>query len=49
MMRKETHKLGARKGLLIGEDEQAQGTVTIKDMVTGDAQTVAQAGLLEYI
>lgn len=48
MMRK-AHKLGARKVLLIGEDEQAQGTVTIKDMVTGDAQTVAQAGLLEYI
>lgn len=49
MMRK-ANKMGAHSVMLVGEDEQAQGTVTIKDMQTGESQTVKQvdaAGLLK--
>lgn len=48
MMRK-ANKMGAQAVLLIGSDEQNQGTVTFKDMQSGESQIVKQiqvAGLL---
>lgn len=49
MMRK-ANKMGAEAVLLLGSDEQNQGTVTFKDMQSGESQTVKQvdvAGLLK--
>lgn len=49
MMRK-ANKMGADSVLLIGSDELANGTVTVKDMQSGESQTVKQfevAGLLK--
>lgn len=38
-------KNGARIALILGEDEIANGTVTVKELVTGEQQTLAQSGL----
>ena len=49
MMRK-ANKMGAEAVLLLGTDEQSQGTVTFKDMQSGESQAVKQidvAGLLK--
>ncbi|MCK4499680.1 histidine--tRNA ligase [Candidatus Babeliales bacterium] len=42
-MMKKANKMGAKHVLIIGEDEQAFGNVTVKDMVSGANQTVAQS------
>ncbi|MFT6765782.1 MAG: histidyl-tRNA synthetase [Alteromonas naphthalenivorans] len=41
MMRK-SNKMGAQAVLLLGSDEQAQGTVMFKDMQSGESQAVKQ-------
>ena len=38
-------KNGARIALILGEDEIANGTVTVKELATGEQQTLAQSGL----
>ncbi|HHE4650544.1 TPA: histidine--tRNA ligase [Morganella morganii] len=38
-------KNGARIALILGEDEIANGTVTVKELTTGEQQTLAQSGL----
>lgn len=38
-------KNGARIALILGEDEIANGTVTVKELATGEQQTLAQCGL----
>lgn len=38
-------KNGARIALILGEDEIANGTVTLKELATGEQQTLAQSGL----
>ncbi|EPL8092765.1 histidine--tRNA ligase [Morganella morganii] len=38
-------KNGARIALILGEDEIANGTVTVKELATGEQQTLTQSGL----
>ncbi|WP_025152113.1 histidine--tRNA ligase [Morganella morganii] len=38
-------KNGARIALILGEDEIANGTVTVKELASGEQQTLAQSGL----
>ena len=42
---KKAHNLGASIVLLLGEDEQNNNTVTVKNMVTGEEQVVPQSDL----
>ncbi len=48
MMRK-ANKLGAKFCLILGSQEQADKTVTIKNMVTGESVTVAQTHIVQYL
>jgi histidyl-tRNA synthetase len=48
MMRK-ANKLGAKYCLLLGEDEQAKREVTVKNMVTGQEERLAQTALVGYL
>jgi histidyl-tRNA synthetase len=48
MMRK-AQKLGADHVLILGEQEQAHGTVTVKNMVTADQATIKQTELIRYL
>lgn len=48
MMRK-ANKLGARYCLLLGEDEQAKREVTVKNMMTGHEERIAQTALVGYL
>ncbi len=43
------NKVGARTLILLGEDEQQNSTATIKDMISGDSNTVAHAKLAEVL
>lgn len=48
MMRK-ANKLGARYCIIIGDDEQQKNEVTIKNMITGDDQRVAQGEMIAVL
>jgi histidyl-tRNA synthetase len=48
MMRK-ANKLGAKYCLILGSQEQADRTVTVKNMVTGDSVVVPQVNVVEYL
>jgi histidyl-tRNA synthetase len=48
MMRK-ANKYGAMYALLLGQDEQRAQTITIKNMTTGESQTVPQIEIVGYI
>ncbi|HRN78306.1 MAG TPA: histidine--tRNA ligase [Candidatus Dependentiae bacterium] len=48
MMRK-VNKLGATYALILGEQEQTDNTVTIKNMVTGAQETVKQVEAMKYL
>lgn len=48
MLRK-ANKLGARYCLLLGEDEQAHREVTVKNMVTGQEERIAQTALIGFL
>jgi histidyl-tRNA synthetase len=48
MMRK-ANKMGAQHVLLIGDEEQASGTVTIKNMMTGTEEKINQIDLVNHI
>jgi histidyl-tRNA synthetase len=48
-MMKKANKLGAKFALLIGQDEQEQGTVTVKNMLKGETSTVKQADVVSVL
>ena len=48
MMRK-ANKMGAQYALLLGEEEQKTHTVTLKHMITGDTQTIAQSAVAQWL
>ena len=48
MMRK-TNKMGAKFVLILGEDEQKNGTVSIKNMQTGESVIVKQNQTIDYL
>lgn len=48
-MLKKANKLGAHFVLIIGPDEQAQGTVSIKNMFNGTTQTIRQTEIVKAL
>lgn len=48
MMRK-ANKLGAQFALIIGPSEQETGTITVKTMITGTEEKIAQRDLVKYL
>lgn len=48
MMRK-ANKMGAKKVLILGDDEQDNNTVTIKNMLTGESKVVKQPEVLKNL
>jgi histidyl-tRNA synthetase len=46
---REANRLGARTAALIGEDEVAAGTVTLRDMATGEQESVPAGQVVERI
>jgi len=42
-MMKRTNKMGAKFVLILGDEEQTNGTVSIKNMQTGDSKTIKQS------
>lgn len=48
-MMKKANTLGARGALLLGEQEQNDGTITYKDMILGTQQTVQQTKLIDML
>ncbi len=46
---KKADKRGAKACLILGEQEQAQGTVVLKTMLTGNEQTIKQTELVQTI
>jgi len=48
-MMKKANKMGAKHALLLGPDEQANGTVAIKNMMTGASETIKQAHAVKYL
>lgn len=43
------NKIGARYAILIGPDELASGSASVKDMISGDAQTIKQRELVNFL
>jgi histidyl-tRNA synthetase len=48
MMRK-ANKMGATSVFIIGEEEQKNGTVSVKNMITGESTFVKQSDVVSYI
>lgn len=48
-MLRHANKLGATYAIVIGEDEQASRTATVKNMTTGVQDTIAQIELVHYL
>ncbi|KKP35346.1 MAG: Histidine-tRNA ligase [candidate division TM6 bacterium GW2011_GWF2_32_72] len=48
MMRK-ANKLGAKHVIILGEDEQKNGTLTIKNMLTGTQNVIPQSEVVKYL
>lgn len=48
-MMRQANKLGAKFALIIGEDEQATRSVTLKNMITGDSERIAQKDLVKTL
>jgi histidyl-tRNA synthetase len=48
-MMRHANKMGAKYCILIGEEEQAQKEVTIKNMITGQEECVKQIALVDYL
>jgi histidyl-tRNA synthetase len=46
---KQAHKLGARYVAILGEDEQARGVWTVRDMTRSEQQDVPEAEILEHL
>ena len=43
------NSIGAEKAILIGEKEMADGSLTIRDMKTGDQEKISISGLKDYL
>jgi histidyl-tRNA synthetase len=43
------NKLGARRTLILGDNEIAAGTVTVKDMTTGEQLSLTRQELFEKL
>lgn len=48
-MMREANKMGAAYCLILGEEEQKAGTVTVKNMVTGAQESIAQIAVASYL
>lgn len=48
-MLKKANKLGARYVLMLGSDEQEQGTVSIKDMIKGTTEVIKQTEVIKVL
>jgi len=48
-MMNKAHKMGATYVFLLGDDEQEKKMVTIKNMLTGKQDTIAQADIISYL
>lgn len=48
-MMKKANKLGALHAILIGQDEQDAREVTVKNMITGAQERIAQTALVSYL
>ena len=48
MMRK-SNKMGTKFVLILGEDEQKNSTVSIKNMQTGESETIKQAEAVGFL
>jgi len=48
-MMKKANKMGAKYALLLGPDEQTNGTVAIKNMQTGASETIKQAEAVKFL
>ena len=46
---KQADKVGARLCLVLGSDELAQGTVTLRDMAAGEQESVARADVVDRV
>lgn len=46
---KQASRLGARFAVIIGEDEMAAGSVTVRDMSTSEQESIKLDGLKEYL
>lgn len=46
---RKANKYGALYALLLGEQEHKEGTVTVKDMITGEQQTIAQIDIVSFL
>jgi histidyl-tRNA synthetase len=47
-MMKKANRLGAKYVLTLGEDEQQNGTVTVKNMQSGETTSIKQTGVADY-
>ena len=45
---KRADKIGATLALLLGDEEIAQGTITLKNLRTGEQQTLSRQAAMEY-
>lgn len=48
-MMRHANKMGAAYCLLIGEDEQAKNEVTVKNMMTGQEERMAQVDVVGFL
>jgi histidyl-tRNA synthetase len=48
-MMNKANKLGASYALILGEDEQQKNMVTVKNMISGTQETIAQSVLVDYL
>lgn len=48
-MMKKANKLGAAHAIMLGEDEQKNKTVAVKNMITGEQVVIAQTELVNYL
>ena len=48
-MMNKANKLGATYTLLLGPDEQQKNQVTVKNMITGAQETIAQSAVINYL
>jgi histidyl-tRNA synthetase len=46
---KRANKINARAAIIVGGDELAQGSVSVRDLDSGDQETVALAALEEFL
>jgi histidyl-tRNA synthetase len=46
---KKANQLGAKYAIVIGEEEQQNGTVNIKNMQTGESETIKQVDVAAYV